>query len=282
MTNMNFDEPSIGAVNDNNKVALNVRARGEGSIGVWGEAEHDNGHEGVVGISKNGVGVQGQTQTSRGINGVAKGEGGTGVWGEAEHDNGRAGVVGISKNWVGVHGKSNHIGIYGEAPVAGRFEGNVEVTAEIHVSGDIRLLGGDCAEEFDLSYMDKVEPGTVMVLSSNEDALEPGSTSYDKRVAGIVSGAGGFKPGIVLDKKQLQESNENKRRVPVALMGKVYCKVDADYSPIEVGDLLTTSQTVGHAMKASDPIKAFGTVIGKALKPLREGRGMIPVLVALQ
>jgi hypothetical protein len=70
--------------------------------------------------------------------------------------------------------------------------------------------------------------------------------------------------------------------MPIALMVKVYCIVEATISPIEAGDLLTTSSIQGHAMKASDPSKAFGTVIGKALKPLREGKGMIPVLVALQ
>jgi hypothetical protein len=70
--------------------------------------------------------------------------------------------------------------------------------------------------------------------------------------------------------------------VPLALLGKVFCKVDAQYSPIEVGDLLTTSPTIGHAMKADDPLKAFGSVIGKALRPLQAGRGMIPILVALQ
>ena len=65
-------------------------------------------------------------------------------------------------------------------------------------------------------------------------------------------------------------------------VGKVYCRVDAQYAPIEVGDLLTTSPTPGHAMKASDPLKAFGSVIGKALRPLQSGQAMIPVLVALQ
>jgi hypothetical protein len=68
----------------------------------------------------------------------------------------------------------------------------------------------------------------------------------------------------------------------VALLGKVYCKVDAQYSPIEVGDLLASSPTPGHAMKAADPLKAFGSVIGKALRPLQAGQGLVPVLVALQ
>jgi hypothetical protein len=58
--------------------------------------------------------------------------------------------------------------------------------------------------------------------------------------------------------------------------------VDAGASPVEVGDLLTTSETPGHAMKAGDPEKAFGSVIGKALRPLAGGRGLIPVLIALQ
>ena len=65
-------------------------------------------------------------------------------------------------------------------------------------------------------------------------------------------------------------------------MGKVYCKVDADHAPIKVGDLLTTASTPGHAMKATDALRAFGAVIGKALQPLQSGTGLVAVLVALQ
>jgi hypothetical protein len=70
--------------------------------------------------------------------------------------------------------------------------------------------------------------------------------------------------------------------MPIALMGKVYCKVDAGYGAIEVGDLLTTSPFPGHAMKATDPLKSFGSVIGKALRPLEAGQSLIPILIALQ
>jgi hypothetical protein len=35
-------------------------------------------------------------------------------------------------------------------------------------------------------------------------------------------------------------------------------------------------------MKAEDQYKAFGAVIGKALGSIKEGFGMIPILVALQ
>lgn len=71
-------------------------------------------------------------------------------------------------------------------------------------------------------------------------------------------------------------------RQPIALLGKAFCKVDAQYGAIEVVDLLTTSPTRGHAMKAADQNKASGAVIGKPLRPLKEGRGLIPILIALQ
>jgi hypothetical protein len=152
----------------------------------------------------------------------------------------------------------------------------LEVNGNIVTNGDIRLTNADCAEDFDICETEQVEPGTVMVLGE-EGVLYPSQQAYDKRVAGVVSGAGDYRPGIVLD-KQLSESN----RQPIALLGKVFCKVDAQYGVIEVGDLLTTSPTPGHAMKADDPLKAFGTVIGKALRPLAEGQGLIPILIALQ
>jgi hypothetical protein len=99
---------------------------------------------------------------------------------------------------------------------------------------------------------------------------------YDRRVAGVVSGAGGYRPALILDWKDAGD------RVPLAIVGKVYCKVDATDAAIAVGDLLTTSPTPGHAMKAVDPLRAFGAVLGKALSGCSGERGLIPVLVALQ
>jgi len=150
------------------------------------------------------------------------------------------------------------------------------VNGDIAVTGDVKLINADCAEDFDIANADLVEPGTVMVLGDG-GILLPSDSSYDKRVAGVISGAGDYKPGIVLDKQEDQPD-----RKPIALMGKVYCKVDASYASIATGDLLTTSPTLGHAMKATDPQKAFGAVIGKALRPLVEGQSLIPILIALQ
>jgi hypothetical protein len=158
----------------------------------------------------------------------------------------------------------------GFTPFLIRGDGNVEV------AGDIRLSNADCAEDFEVAEAEDVEPGTVMVIDE-QGAVKRSQQAYDKRVAGVVSGASGFKPGIILDK---QGANEG--RMPVALMGKVYCKVDARPSPIGVGDLLTTSPTPGHAMKADDPVRASGAIIGKTLQGLTGGLGLVPILVSLQ
>jgi len=153
----------------------------------------------------------------------------------------------------------------------------VRITANgMTLPGDIILTGADCAEYFHVVSPILPEPGTVLVIDK-EGSLRESSEAYDKKVAGVVSGAGEYRHGILLDGRP-----SNEPRVALALTGKVYCKVDAQYSPIEVGDMLTTSPTPGHAMKATEAVKAFGSVIGKALRPLAEGQGLVPILVSLQ
>jgi hypothetical protein len=163
-----------------------------------------------------------------------------------------------------------NVGIGTNAPAS-----KLHVAGDVTVTGDVLLTGADCAEHFDVTGP-LPEPGAVMVIDEN-GAIRESRDAYDKKVAGVVSGAGEFRPGLILDRRSGEEG-----RIPLALVGKVFCKVDANYAPIEVGDLLTTSPTPGHAMKAVDPARAFGCVIGKALRCLGEGRGMVPILVALQ
>ena len=272
------------------------------AAGVQGESEEGTG---VAGVGKgNRAGIYGESINADGVKGVSTNAAGVagsstnsyGIWGASEtthgvygHSNGHDGIKGEThrEGFAGVAGfnyTSKGYGIWGAGGEwAGLFDGNVAVTGELQVTKDIMLMNADCAEEFDIKE-ENVEPGTVMVLNEM-GSLEPSFQEYDKKVAGIVSGAGGYKPAVVLDSQHSQnqnDNNKNKDRMPIALMGKVYCKVDARHSSIEIGDLLTTSYTKGYAMKAEDPIKAFGAVIGKALSSLKEGSGMIPVLVALQ
>lgn len=166
-------------------------------------------------------------------------------------------------------------GVTGIGKTAGRFFGDVHVTGNLTSDGDIFLTNADFAEDFDI-VGEPCGAGTVMVLSQN-GGLEGSTKAYDKKVAGILSGAGNYKPGIVLDRHSSKTG-----RQPLAMVGKAYCKVDADIIPIEVGDLLTTSDVPGHAMKATDFSKTSGTVIGKALQPMDKGKGLIAVLVSLQ
>jgi len=159
---------------------------------------------------------------------------------------------------------------------AGRFEGKVYVSGGMNVSGDITLTGADCAEDFDVADGAMREPGTVMVMN-DEGQLVPCSKAYDRRVAGVISGAGEYRPALVLDKR-----GETPNRSPLALFGKAFCLVDAGFGRIDVGDLLTTSPRAGHAMKATDAVQAFGAVVGKALRPVADGVGLVPILVTLQ
>jgi len=69
---------------------------------------------------------------------------------------------------------------------------------------------------------------------------------------------------------------------PVALTGRVYALADASSGAIEPGDLLTTSDLPGHAMKVADPARAQGAIIGKAMSSLKGGKGLVLVLVSLQ
>jgi hypothetical protein len=180
------------------------------------------------------------------------------------HDPLAAGIAGYNDNTgPGIYGKSTH-------GAAGYFDGNVVVT------GDIQLpTGMDLAEQFGVVGKLAAEPGCVVVLAG-DDKVRVSEEPYDRRVAGVVSGAGTYRPALVMDRQAGAD------RRPLALTGKVWCKVDADCAPIALGDLLTTSPTPGHAMRASDPARAFGAVIGKALAGLQSGRGLVPILVALQ
>ena len=171
-------------------------------------------------------------------------------------------------------------------------DGNVGIgtspTSRLHVSGDARVTGnltvdGNIAARYqDLAEWvpaaTQLSVGTVVVLdATTSNQVISSSTSYDTRVAGVISA----QPGIVLGEK-----SDNK--VLVATTGRVRVKVDATNGPIQIGDLLVTSSREGFAMKSlpveigGARIHRPGTLIGKALEPLAGGTGEILVLLSLQ
>src|SRR5215813_643272 len=171
--------------------ANGVIATGKGWCGVVGISESTTGGFGVYGENTaGGTGVVGKSKGWHAIAGFSESStGGFGVYGEALG----SGVVGVSKTWMGVYGETQSTtggaGVCGKGKLAGLFQGDVVVT------GDIQLANADCAEHFNIGNEVYVEPGTVMVVGEDGE-LFPSQHAYDKRVAGVVSGAGNYKPGI--------------------------------------------------------------------------------------
>jgi len=169
---------------------------------------------------------------------------------------------------IGVVGNEGDLRIIGD-------DGNVIIHLD-GGTGDITLAGSGCSEDFEIADGAEAQPGVVMTLD-DEGRIVPCAAEYDMRVVGVISGVSGSSAGIELGRQPLLQG-----RSPLALTGKAHCLVDAGFSPVGVGDLLTTSPTVGHAMRATDPTRAFGATIGKALAPLAADTGVVPILVALQ
>lgn len=165
--------------------------------------------------------------------------------------------------------------------------GTTAPATELHVVGTTRtnvleIMGGsDIAEPYSVAPSEGVAPVPGMVVSIDPDhvgKLRVSTGAYDTTVAGIVSGANGVNVGLTL---RQEGSSVADGSLPIANVGRVWCLVDADAGAIQPGDLLTTSNTPGHAMKA-DPSKANGAILGKAMSRLESGKGMVLVLVGLQ
>ena len=273
---------------------------GSAGIGVQGACPdgtgvsgHSSSGHGVTGVSQTGIGVHGLGGQFAGkFDGVVQvnGTGDTDALNASTPSPNHAALSGTNNGggiglWAVSDSKTGQVGgvgVYARgATHAALFDGHIQHNGDVHHTGTVFakvdvVLGSDCAEDFDIVSATEIEPGTVMVLNEN-GALQPSQDAYDKKVAGVISGAGDYQPGLVLGRRDSSEG-----RMPLALVGKVYCKVDAQHGPVKVGDLLTTSSTPGHAMRAADPLKAFGAVIGKALRPLTSGKGLVPILIALQ
>jgi hypothetical protein len=144
--------------------------------------------------------------------------------------------------------------------------------------GAVKQVDRDLAENF--TSMTTLEPGDVVCLDPGSDNVVRAARPNDTLALGVVS----TKPGFLLN-AAIEEPKPN--AVPVILSGRCPCKVVDENGPIRRGDLLTSSSTPGHAMKAK-PITVEGrefvqpgTIIGKALGTLESGRGAIDIFAAL-
>ena len=200
------------------------------------------------------------------------------------------GVDGAVNLGSGSINSANDINIYRATTVRGYFgvTGNVQCNSNLSASGivtanSLQLTGGsDLAEPYKIAASADVQPLPGMVVAidpSQTGQMRVSTRAYDAAVGGIISGAGGVHPGITLR----QTGTVADGTLPIACTGRVWCWCDAgDGGAISPGDLLTTSDTPGHAMRVRDYDRARGAIIGKAMSALKTGKGLVLVLVTLE
>ena len=234
--------------------------------------------------SGTGVGISALSEENDGLVGATHKAGKSGVVGFAGLSDNNA-VAAINNAGTGLFAQTN--GLTATAGFFWNTAGGDAIRADgnviVHGSATVRVLtinnGIDVAEPFMIRDDAEFPRGSVMVISDDRPGeLQLSSQPYDRRVAGIVSGANGINPGVQLTQKGFNDVGGQ----PVALTGRVYCRADASTGAIRPGDLLTTSANPGHAMKVNDHIRSQGAVLGKAMSALDEGTGFVLVLVTLQ
>ena len=146
----------------------------------------------------------------------------------------------------------------------------VDNAGNVTADGNFTGSGADFADMF--PAVQGLEPTDVLVISP-DGKLARSAEACSTAVAGVYSTNPGFLAGGGDDENMMG-------KVPLAMVGIVPVKVSAENGAISPGDLLTTSGTPGHAMKATDV--QTGTIVGKAMESLESGTGTIQMLVMLQ
>jgi len=259
----------LGATTGNTFGVIGESASSGGGRGVWGKATATSG---------DAIGVYGESASA----------GGYGVLGIVTTGSANAGVKAISTAPAGngliaeANNGTSAYAIWGKSTTgfAGFFDGKVQINGNM-AARVVQITGGsDLSEKFEVRRGEAgIEPGMVVAIDpTNPGKLEVSAKAYDRRVVGILSGAGGVAPGMLMGQAGTLADGDH----PVALSGRVYVWADASNGPISAGDLLTTSSHAGHAMKVRDYGKAQGAILGKAMTGLSKGRGLVLVVVTLQ
>jgi hypothetical protein len=151
----------------------------------------------------------------------------------------------------------------------------LDVNGSLNVNGwtttkVLEITGGNDIVEYREST-DILEPGDLVVCDPlNINRVYKSKKQYDTRIIGVVSGAGGIKPGITLKQEGMIEGS-----LPIAIAGTIKVKV---MGAIKAGDLLTSSVLPGIAMKATNKRRGQGAVLGKAIEASQNG--FVTILVS--
>jgi hypothetical protein len=240
-----------------------------GGTGVYGLADASSGStKGVVG--------QSDSTSGQGVKGSATASSGTtyGVVGNNSSPDGYAGYFRNTSSGVGLYvqtdtGSGN---IIEAASGFGELEFKVARDGTVYSDGGFTTPAADYAELLP-AHMG-LEPGDVLIIGPDGE-LTRSTAPAQTAVVGVYSTQPAFLAGAD------EDAAGSGDQVPLAVMGVVPVKVTAKNGPILPGDLLTSSSTAGHAMRAGvDPEP--GTIIGKALEPWQAGIGIIKMLVMLR
>lgn len=154
----------------------------------------------------------------------------------------------------------------------------LDTSGNFRARGTITGGGADYAESVAVHGDHQIyKPGDVLVIGAGRRKFQLSHEPYAKNVAGIYS----TKPGVLGTDHPLDKA-DSAGEIPLAIAGIVPCNVTTENGPIQPGDLLVTAFTPGYAMKGTQKSKLVGAILGKALEPLRTGKGTILILVALQ
>ncbi len=257
----------IQGVNDSDK---------DGSVGISGVAGVSTDKEiksyGVVGYSRH-IGVRGESpggEKTRGCGVLGISRFGPGGVFSSEHS---YSLVADGYGKIGDYEKNVNLMGNGDALLV---NGKTVINGEIYLnSRDDKLLSGSIVEMFEIDNEEFISSGDLLIVSeTGNSVLSHSRNEYDRRVIGVVAG----NPALIMN-----NSGKKEKLYPVALAGKVMCKVDARNRPVTPGDLIVTSNTPGCGMAGDiDSFNKVGTVIGKALDGLGEGIGVIPVFLSMK
>jgi hypothetical protein len=116
------------------------------------------------------------------------------------------------------------------------------ITRELQITG-----GADMAEHFKVNNKEqKPVPGMLVSIDEKQEGnLKITDKANDKKLVGVISGANGIKPGMLMSQKGTIADGE----YPIALAGRVFVLCNTEGGDIEPGDLMTSSSQKGYAMK---------------------------------
>jgi hypothetical protein len=248
----------------------------DGSIGISGVAGVSAGNEiqayGVAGYSRH-IGVRGESPGGEklkgcGVLGISR-FGAGGVF-ASEHS---FSVVADGYGKIGDYEKNLNLMGNGDALLV---NGKTVINGEIFLNNrENKFSSGSIVEMFEIDDEEFISSGDLLVVSeAGNSVLSHSRSEYDSRVIGVVAG----NPALIIN-----NTGKEEKLYPVALTGKVMCKVDARNRPVAPGDLIVTSNTPGCGMAGDiDSFNKVGSVIGKALDGLSEGIGVIPLFISMK